>query len=203
MLVGRKSPYWSPPWMTRLQQPPLRIENNSNRQMAQKFGEWLVALRFSRSVFTTYTKVAFLFCRFLGRRRIQTATHFDVRMFLVEVMKQNLSVEGYNRHLYALRRFFDFLYMGGVVDSVSPRFVRGRQWGRVPPRVLSESQVVQLIHAAKSPRDVAIIELLYATGCRVGGARRYTCGGCGLSTASDPRGWKRKRQDRLFRQARR
>jgi site-specific recombinase XerD len=168
MLRGRKRPYWSPPWMARLQQPPLPIDNNSNRQMAQKFGEWLVAMRYSRRVYQNYVKVAHSFCTFLGKKELQRATHFDVRMFLIEVMKQNLAVEGFNSYLYALRRFFDFLYMGGVVDSVTPRFVLSRPWRKVPPRVLGESQVRELIRCAKSSRDRAMIELLYATGCRVG-----------------------------------
>jgi site-specific recombinase XerD len=58
--------------------------------------------------------------------------------------------------------------MGGIVDSVVPRFVSGRPLKRLPPRVLSETQVLSLINAAKSQRDRAIIELLYATGCRIG-----------------------------------
>jgi integrase/recombinase XerD len=91
-----------------------------------------------------------------------------VRCFLIEVMKRDLSVDGYNRHLWALRRFFDFLYMGGIVDSVAPRFVRGKPTRRRIPRVLGEAEVTRLIRSARNTRDKAAIELLYATGCRVG-----------------------------------
>jgi integrase/recombinase XerD len=83
-------------------------------------------------------------------------------------MKRDLSVDGYNRHLWALRRFFDFLYMGGVVDAIAPRFVRSRRTKRAIPRVLGEGEVVRLIRSAESERDKAVLELLYATGCRVG-----------------------------------
>jgi len=162
----RRDAYSSPP--SSLQRPALPILNKSNLQIAQKFGEWLVALRFSRAVYQTYTKVAFLFCSYLEARPIQTATHLDVRLFLIDVMKQNLAVESFNRHLYALRRFFDFLYLGGIVDSAVPRLVVGRHWKKLPPRVLSESQIKAIIRSAKSPRDRAIIELLYASGCRGG-----------------------------------
>ena len=160
------SPYWSP--SVNLQRPALPIFNKPNLQLAQKFGEWLVALRFSRAIYQSYMKVAYKFCSFLGNRSIQVANHLDVRLFLIEVMKQNLAVEGFNRHLYALRRFFDFLYLGGVVDSVVPRFVVGRHWKRLPPTVLSENQIAAFIRSAKSQRDRAMVELLYATGCRVG-----------------------------------
>ena len=146
--------------------PP--VTNRTNAALVQDFSEWLVALRFSRSAYQAYSKVALRFCQFLGSQPIQSATHFEVSLFLIEVMKRDLSVEGYNRRLYALRRFFDFLKMGGVVDSVAPRFVFSRPWKRLPPRVLSEAQVINLIRCAKSVRDKAIIEMLYATGCRVG-----------------------------------
>jgi site-specific recombinase XerD len=167
MRLARRGTY-SLPHPSRFQRWPLPIENETNELLARKFGEWLVAMRFSRGVYQAYAKVAFLFCNFLKGRPVQTATHFDVRLFLIEVMKQNLSADGYNKHLYGLRRFFDFLYMGGVVDSVVPRFVLGRYFKRIPPRVLGETQISALIRSAKSLRDEAMIELLYATGCRVG-----------------------------------
>ena len=166
MRQNRKDSYWLP--SPSLKRPALPISNQTNLELAQKFGEWLVALRFSRAVYQVYTKAAFLFCRFLGKRSIQAATHLDVRLFLIDVMKQNLATEAFNRNLYALRRFFDFLYLGGVVDSVVPRFITGRHWKRFPPKVLSQSQVKAIIHSAKSKRDRAILELLYATGCRTG-----------------------------------
>jgi site-specific recombinase XerD len=63
--------------------------------------------------------------------------------------------------------FFDFLYFGGVVDAVVPRFVKPRPVRRKLPRVLSVKQVNKLITSAEHVRDRALIELLYATGCRV------------------------------------
>src|ERR1700684_4327309 len=121
-----RGPYWIPSFQLAAQSP-LPIANWSNAELAKRFGEWLVAQRFSRSAHQAYTKVAFSFAYYMGERHLSTVTHLDVRFYLVETMKRNLSVDGYNRHLYALRRFFDFLYMGGIVDAVAPRLVRGRR----------------------------------------------------------------------------
>jgi site-specific recombinase XerD len=79
-----------------------------------------------------------------------------------------LTIEGANRYLWALRTFFDFLYLGGVVDTVVPRLIRGRPTRKKLPRVLNEAEVVRLISSTKHIRDRAILELLYATGCRIG-----------------------------------
>jgi site-specific recombinase XerD len=112
--------------------------------------------------------VAFAFCHFIGKRHVSTADHLDVRFFLIDLMKRNLTVDGYNRNLYALRRFFDFLYMGGVVDAVAPRLVRGRRRERALPAVVSVADIGRLVKAAGSVRNQTMIELLYSTGCRVG-----------------------------------
>lgn len=151
-----------------LELPPIPIRNKTNAVLAEKFAEWLIAQRYAVVTQKAYKRVVFRFCAFLGARPLSKVDHLVVRYFLVEVMKRDLSVDGYNRHLWALRRFFDFLYMGGVVDSVAPRFIRGRRVGRRIPRVLGECEVLRLIRAARSNRDKAMIELLYATGCRVG-----------------------------------
>src|SRR5579871_1496900 len=118
--------------------PPIPIQNPVNAELAQKFSEWLVAQRYSRVARQAYQRVVFRFCAFLGNQSLAAVDHLVVRYFLIEVMKRDLSVDGYNRHLWALRKFFDFLYMGGVVDSVAPRFIRGRRVARRMPRVLGE-----------------------------------------------------------------
>jgi len=159
--------HWHPA-MPPAQNPPLPIRNKSNSELTYKFGEWLVAQRFSRSAYEAYTKVAFSFCHFIGQRHVRTTNHLDVRFFLIDLMKRNLTVDGFNRHLYALRRFFDFLYLGGVVDAVAPRLVRGRRRDRPLPKVVSVGDVGRLVKAAGTVRNQTMIELLYATGCRVG-----------------------------------
>ena len=162
-----RGPYWCSPHSVR-QRPPLPIKNATNAELAQKFGAWLTAQRFAPVTQLAYKRVAFRFCNFLGGRHLKSVNHLDVRSFLIEVMKQDLSVDGYNRHLWALRRFFDFLFMGGVVDSVAPRFVLGKHHRRPLPRVLGEHEMKTLIRAAVTDRDKAILEVLYSTGCRVG-----------------------------------
>jgi integrase/recombinase XerD len=141
---------------------------NTNLEFARRFDQWLIALRYARSTKQAYNRVARKFCEYLASKPVREATHFDVRMFLVQMLERDLSVDASNRYLWALRCFFDFLYFGGVVDAVVPRFVRTRPVRKRLPKVLSVADVQRLIRATRCLRDRAIVEMLYATGCRIG-----------------------------------
>ena len=154
-----------------LKRPALPLRNHTNEELYERYTRYLVAQRYARSTREYYGRVAFRFCHFLKDMPIANVTHLDVRRFLTEMMFRDLSVEGGNRYLWALRSFFDFLYLGGIVDSVVPRLIRGRRNQKRLPRILSEADVDRLIRSARSLRDRTILELLYATGCRVGELR--------------------------------
>jgi integrase len=61
----------------------------------------------------------------------------------------------------------DFLHLGGMVSYVSPRLVKMRDAPRKIPRTLSEFEVRQFLAAAYTLREIALVEFLYGTGCRV------------------------------------
>jgi integrase/recombinase XerC len=77
------------------------------------------------------------------------------------------------RKLASLRSFFRYLVREGVVQENPARAVRTPRQERKLPRLLSEEEVVALIETPQTrtllgKRDRAILELLYATGMRVG-----------------------------------
>jgi integrase/recombinase XerD len=92
--------------------------------------------------------------------------------FLAQTLPPKWSDDHVSYQLCALRCFFDFLYLGGIVDSVAPRFLRARARVRKLPKTLTQSQVKRLISATHHLRDRALIEVFYATGCRVGEVTR-------------------------------
>lgn len=139
-----------------------------NTEFARRFEMWLRALRYSRSTQQAYSRVVRKLCLYLGELPLKDVTHLDIRMFIARQLERDISPDAGNRYIWALRCFFDFLYFGGIVDAVVPRFVKPRPARRKLPRVLSVSQVEKLIKSANHVRDRALIELLYATGCRVG-----------------------------------
>ncbi len=71
----------------------------------------------------------------------------------------------------ALRCFFDFLNMGGLISWSPPRFVRLPPLKRRVPRVLTENQMRLLSSAARNLHERTMIEVLYGTGARAGEVR--------------------------------
>jgi integrase/recombinase XerD len=78
------------------------------------------------------------------------------------------------RKVAAIRSFFSFLFENGAINEDPTESLASPRVGRSLPRFLSKEEVTQLLDAAcretgnEARRDAAILELLYATGLRVG-----------------------------------
>ncbi len=106
-------------------------------------------------------------------RRIDDRQLFD---FLVDQRRDGRQVATVRRCMSALRTFFRFLRGRGILDDDPTRYLDSPQAGSRLPSVLSVDEIDRLIRAAhENPsryplRDQSLIELLYATGLRVGEA---------------------------------
>jgi integrase/recombinase XerD len=112
------------------------------------------------------------FCEWLGGRLISKLTVRDLSDYMGWLQTTaKLAPPSIARHIVALKLFYRYLQLEGVVRD-NPVELLGTQktWQRVP-EVLSASLVPQVL-AAPQPydafwrRDRALLELLYATGCR-------------------------------------
>ena len=142
-----------------------------NLEMAERFRAWLAAQKYSLSTQERYHRVACKLCHFIRGKALSAVTPMDIGDFLTKTLPDRWEDSYISDHLGPLRSFFDFLYLGGVVDSVAPRFLKVRARAKPLPRTLTQAQVAKLIKTASHPRDRALIELLYATGCRIGEIR--------------------------------
>lgn len=143
----------------------------TNLLMAERFRRWLAAQKYAPSTQERYCRIARKLCEHIGPRALASVTPMDIGDFLTQSLPLRWSDQYISDALGCLRSFFDFLYLGGVVDSVAPRFLKTRARAKPLPRALTEAQVRKLIRAAEDPRDRALVEFLYSTGCRIGEAR--------------------------------
>jgi integrase/recombinase XerD len=137
-------------------------------EMVSRFDTWLEHQQYTPPTRTFYCRVAREACVFFGGKPFRSLGPLNIGDFLKHASTARWTGDRFRAHLGALRRFFEFLYLGGVVDSIVPRFVRGPLKKHKLPRVLTQTEVRKLIEATTTARDRAMVEFLYGTGCRVG-----------------------------------
>jgi integrase/recombinase XerD len=139
-----------------------------NLRLIRRYEQWMVAQQYSAATKSMYRQTLRLFVEFLKHKSLTDVSHLDVRRFMLHLSENRVSLDSARRHLHGLRRFYDFLNLGGLVNYVAPRLVKLRRTPRKSVPHLSEEEVRRLIRAAETPRDKALVEFFYATGCRLG-----------------------------------
>ncbi len=104
---------------------------------------------------------------------LQTVDHLSIRAYLGSLSRRKLSRASMARHLSALRTFFRFLLREGVVKMNPARAVATPKREKYLPEVLQSAEVTLLLEQPDlerplGVRDQAWLELLYASGLRVG-----------------------------------
>jgi len=146
---------------------PVKSRQLDNQDIRDRYAGWLTAQSYSVNTCRAYLKTVRLFIAFLGARSFADAQHLDIRQFLATLAQRGCSPNTLARELHGLRNLYDFLGLGGVTQNCPPRLIRTRKMPKRLPRFLSPEQVGKLIEYAKTPRDHALIEAAFATGCRV------------------------------------
>ncbi len=107
----------------------------------------------------------------LRGRSVVALTVADLADYAGWLHERSLAPPSIARHLVSLKIFFRYLQLEGVLRENRAELLGSQKlWQRVPD-VLSPSQVDQFLkapgcHDAFAVRDRALLELLYATGCR-------------------------------------
>lgn len=102
-----------------------------------------------------------------GVPRPADVTRLDCRAWMVSLRNRGLSKATIGRKVAVLRSWYDWLGGEGAVKVNVGRMIEAPRNERALPRFLDKFEVVRLIESADSARDRAILEMLYATGCRV------------------------------------
>lgn len=142
-----------------------------NRELSSRFGRWLGVQGYVPLTNRQYVVTVSSFCEFLDNIPVTEATHLDIRDYLAHVAQRGLKRATVHRAMYALRCFFDFLNMGGLINWAPPRFIRLRRIERRAPCILGEKVVRALLSATQNLQERAMIEVLYGTGARAGEVR--------------------------------
>lgn len=138
-----------------------------NDILIARYKLWLSELDYSPDLQRSYPDVVRRFCDSIAKRNVLQTTPWDVRKFLIHESQRKLTYPTMRYLLGVLRNFSQFLQLGGIRGRIPLDSVRMKPEGpRRPPTVVSPSTILKLVAAARTERDVALVELLYATGCR-------------------------------------
>jgi len=111
------------------------------------------------------------FVNWLGKRRLTALSVGDISDFVGTLHESGLAPASVARCVVAVRMFFKYLQLEGTVtENPAELIATQKMWERVP-NVLSTQQVQAFLSAPRKTdsywqRDVAMLEVLYATGCR-------------------------------------
>ncbi|MEM7402914.1 MAG: site-specific tyrosine recombinase XerD [Myxococcota bacterium] len=146
------------------------------RQLQEGFLAFLSAEK-GLSVRSTQAYVAdvkrfMLFLQQQKIRQIQQVSQQHIYNHLIQLRQQGLSPRSCNRHLSALKQFFQWLMRQEKLQTNPVQLVGRPRCGNGLPHFLSLQQVEQLLRApnqaqAKGLRDYAMMMVLYAAGLRV------------------------------------
>ncbi len=162
--------------MKRLQKKIKPRRETSDREASRWQNDFANYLRsechLATNTVEAYSRDLARFFQWLGKRQIQRLRICDLASYPAWLAELSLAPGSVTRHVASLKVFFRYLQLEGALTDNQAELLRTpKLWQRVP-QVLSEKQVDQLLAAPRRAdpfwqRDRAILELLYATGCRV------------------------------------
>jgi len=144
-----------------------RSAREKNQQLALGFVNWLRARNLSPSTRYQYQRSIRRFLDFLKADDVCGVTHSRLRRFVASLGQKSASRDSIRSHVIAVRQFFRFLAIAGLIRFSPASFISSPKASRRLPRCLSETEVARLLSCATEPRERAMLELFYATGCRV------------------------------------
>lgn len=138
-----------------------------NTQLIERFDKWLQITGKRPNTRVGYGFTVKQFSKRLMDKSLAAATKQDMLDYIGYLYNKGLSAASIRAHHFALRTFYDFLQMGNQVNASIPRYVLMRKLPVRFPDAKSEEDIESLIAAARKLRDIALLELGYASGLRV------------------------------------
>lgn len=151
---------------------PRRSVNHAGQRWVDAFGEYLAnECHLAENTVSAYRRDIVRFYRWLGRRNLVELSISDLSDYVAWLRAAKLAPSSVARHIVSLRVLYRFLQLEGVLtDNHAELLGSQKLWERVP-EVLSPTMVDRFMVAPDASdlyplRDRALLEMLYATGCR-------------------------------------
>jgi integrase/recombinase XerD len=154
-------------------QPRRETASNDAAQWQESFLRYLrTECHLAENTVAAYGRDLKRLFAWLGNRRLGQLRVSELAGYPAWLAEQGLAPKSVTRHVASLKVFFRYLQLeGAIADNQAELLGSQKLWQRVP-QVMSAEQVDRLLAAPRRAdglwlRDRALLELLYATGCRV------------------------------------
>jgi site-specific recombinase XerD len=158
---------------------PARAKSHTaelNRDLIEGFDKWLMVQNFSPHTRVKYCSYATQLASFSGQASQVELKREHVVQFLHYLQEyKHFKPHSLASVRFSLRKFYRFLLLGGVIKRGPMLTIPPRKLPIRLPKPLDEAQIRQLLKGADAPRDVAILELFYASGVRRAELQALNC----------------------------
>lgn len=135
----------------------------------------LVEKGLAQTTIESYSRDLARHADFLEQNKIRSVTQIDsevILQYLIELSKKGLRARSRARHLVSMRGFYRFLLQEKIIRNDPSKLIDLPRSGLKLPHVLSFNDVKRLLDTPNprkpiESRDLAMLEMLYATGLRV------------------------------------
>jgi integrase/recombinase XerD len=152
--------------------PPRQAAGDSSLRWIRSCLEYFrTECRLAANTIAAYTRDLRRFHEWLAGRNPAGLAVRDLSDYIAWLTQQSLAPPSVARHVVAVKVFYRYLQLEGIIrDNVAELLSPQKQWERVP-EVMSGPTVLGLIQSpnladANPLRDRALLELMYASGCR-------------------------------------
>ncbi len=146
---------------------PRRSSAALNQALIGRYLEYLGMRGYSHATLKQYRACLCNFAQFLGARAIVQVQHVDLLEYLSGLYKRGLAKSSVFIYVEALRSLAKFVSLVGLTNSGALARLRPPKFAPSIGEFHSYEDIERLIAAAATPLEVALVELAFATGCRV------------------------------------
>ena len=153
-------------------QPSPLSKSNATRRWSEAFTDYLrTECHLAENTVMAYSRDMRRFLTWLEDRSLVDLTIKELSNFVGYLHDQTLAPSSVARHIVSVKMFFRYLQLEGVLTENKVELLGSQKlWQRIPS-VLSPREVDRFLKAPRPVelyhfRDRALLELMYATGCR-------------------------------------
>lgn len=149
--------------------------SESENELLERFAQYLAAERnYSVHTVSAYSSDLAGFFEWTGERGIPIAevSHKQVRSYMGALERSGCAKSTINRKLSSIKSFYRWLEVEGEIETTPISAVSGPKKPKSLPRRMVPEDIAKLLgvwdgNDAKSLRNKAILELMYASGARI------------------------------------